>query len=138
MRHRYTRNRPRVCRLCASCVGSALSLAALWTVTTSPWVGEALTLSPEHIALRVDTGGRLGLSAPLPPLAAGDEQQRMVTLRNDDRSPIDEVTLGVLASGSSPSGQATRMGSDAVSIAAPVRGYRRAPGRCNAAGPNGR
>jgi hypothetical protein len=75
----------------ALAAGSALAAGA--TTGRSPG-------APTHRPrLVVDVRGRLGLAVALPPLAAGDVQQRTVTLRARGNAPVAAAALTVIAPG---------------------------------------
>jgi hypothetical protein len=102
--------RSRMVRVLAVCGSAAMALAAFTTLAAAAWIREVQHPRATRIALLVDTTGPLGLSVPLPPLAAGDVQQRTVTLRNGGGGPLSVVAVTVVASGGSPLAQDARYG----------------------------
>jgi hypothetical protein len=97
-------------RVLAVCGSAAMALAAFTTLAAAAWIRDVQHPSAPHIALVIDTTGPLGLSVALPPLAAGDVQERTVTLRNGDPGPLTAVVVTVAASGGSPLAQDARYG----------------------------
>lgn len=104
------RIRSRTVRVLAVCGSAAMALAAFTTLAAAAWIRDVQYPRAPHIALLVDTGGTLGLSVPLPPLAAGDVQERTVTLRNGAAGPLAVVAVTVVASGGSPLATDARYG----------------------------
>jgi hypothetical protein len=94
--------RSRVVRVLAVSGSAGITFAACATLSAAAWVAGSPTARAAHVALTIDTSGPLGLSAPLPPLAAGDVQERTVTLRNGDPGPLAAVALTVVTSAGSP------------------------------------
>jgi hypothetical protein len=95
------RIRSRMVRVLAVCGSATMAFAAFTTLAAAAWIRDVQHPRAPQIALLVDTGGTLGLSVPLPPLAAGDVQERTVTLRNGAAGAVAVVAVSVTAAGGS-------------------------------------
>jgi hypothetical protein len=90
------RSRLRRAGVASSSVAAAV-LAGL-ALAASATAGSAHRINPSRVHVHVVTGGPLDVSVAVRPLAAGDVAQRTVTVRNDGRTPVAALALGVAAS----------------------------------------
>jgi hypothetical protein len=95
------RNRSRLRRLLAVLAVATGSLATFAVVSAAAWAVHARGSQTQPPTLSIDPGGPLGLSAPLPLLAAGDVAQRTATVRNSANTRIPAVALTIAESGGS-------------------------------------
>jgi hypothetical protein len=104
------RARSRLRRAAAVSASLVLAVTACSALAASASAGSSRRPAAARIDLRIDTGGPLGLSVPLSPLAAGDVRERTATLRDRSGGGIAALVVDVAES------HRSRGGADALEV----------------------